>query len=806
MNGLLNDFRFGWRSLVKQPSFAAIAIATMAIGIGATTAIFSVVDGVLLRPLPYTQAERLVKLQTTKFNSASAKDYRDWRAQSKAFETVAATLDVTSYNVSGGDTPDRVSGMAVSASLFPMLGIAPQTGRYFTEAEDQKGVGKVVLLSDQLWQRRFGSAQNVVGQFMILDSERYEIIGVMPRGFGFASNDAELWLPIAADFEDMGRGNYFFHVYGKIKTDVTLPQAQADISAIARQLERQYPETNTGAGVRLVPLLESIAGNMRPTLLVLFGTAGFLLLIACTNVANLMLVRATMRRKEIAVRVAHGASTWRIVQQLLAESALLSFIGSICGLGLAFAFCKILIALAPHDIPRLSEIVVNQRVLAFAIVLGACTGILFGLIPALQSARPNVNGMLKEQSRGATSSRSAVQDAFVVAEIALALLLSVGAGLMTRSFIRLLHVDPGFSVVNTLSFSVSLPYTKYSQAQMPGAYNAATSNFYSEALDGIAKIPGVVGVGATTALPLSEINNWRYVYVEGAPFGTPQMFTGANYRGVSTDYFRTIGMRVLQGRGVLATDRHDAEPVVVINSAFAAKFFPGVNALDKRIKMGTIPDAPASWMRVVGIVNDVRHTGPDARPVPEVYRPYQQSIERFMTFAVRTAGAPEAIVPAVRRTILAIDNDLPIASVKTMDQLLSQAVAGPRFVLSILTTFSMIALLLATIGLYGVMSFVVAQRNREMAIRTALGAQRRDVLKLVMRLGARLTAAGLATGLVVSLMLSQVMNKLLFATNSRDPLTIATILLILALAGLAACFIPALRAARVNSLVAMQEE
>lgn len=806
MQGLFQDFRYGWRSLLKQPSFTFIAVATLAIGIGATSSIFSVVDGVLLRPLPYTDPERLVRLQPTKFNTASAKDYRDWREQNTRFESVAAYLSTRSFNLSGAGEAERVGGLEVSANLFPMLGVRPAVGRLFREEEDRKDGPKVVLLSYGMWQRRFGGASSVLNESVVLNNQRYSIVGVLPRNFSFDDRDVELWMPIAADFEDMGRGNYFFNVVGRVKSDVTIAQAQSDIAGVARKLEQQFPETNTGMSVNLVPLLESITGKLRPTLFILLGTVGFLLVIACTNVANLLLVRATGRRREIAVRMAHGATTRRIARQLLVESGILAVLGGGFGIVFAIIATKALLSIAPADIPRVSDIAVDGRALLFTMAATLVTGLLFGLMPALQAGKSDVQQVLKENTRGATGTRNRLRSALVVSEIAIALVLSVGAGLMVRSFVRLLNVNPGFETANILAFDVSLPYTKYPQSGMPGAYNEATGAFYRDALEKIAAIPGVTSVGMTSALPLTAENNWRYIHIEGQPFGTPQQYTGSNYRIVNGEYFASTGIRVLKGRGISVNDRFASEPVVVVNNAFAAKFFPGVDPIDKRFKMGTGPDEASPWMRVVGVVADVRHRSLASAAVPELYRPYEQSMQRQMTFAVRTAGAPEALVPPIRRAILSIDQTIPIANVSTMERLHAASVAGPKFVLSLLGSFSAVAILLAAIGLYGVLSFVVSQRTREMGIRAALGAQTRHVLQLVMTDGLRLATFGIGIGLVSALMLTRVMTRLLFETSSADPLTFAATAYVLMLVTLVACYIPARRATRVNALEAMRQE
>ncbi|MEP6834407.1 MAG: ABC transporter permease [Gemmatimonas sp.] len=806
MQGLSQDLRYGLRSLLRQPSFTIIAVLTLAIGIGATSAIFSVVDGVLLRPLPYVESERMVRLQPTKFNNASAKDYDDWRRQSTQFEQVAAYLGVSSFNLSGTNDPERIAGMRVSANLFPMLGAKPAVGRLFLEEEDRKGQGKVVLLSYGLWQRKFGGAQSVLNETIVLDNERFAIVGVMPKGFAFADDEAELWIPFAPDLEDMGRGNYFVSVVGKLKSGATIEQAQSDITGIARKLEALYPETNSGMGVVLVPLLESITGKLKLTLFILLGTVGFLLLIACTNVANLLLVRATGRRREIAVRMAHGATTRRIARQLLVESGLLALMGGVLGLIIAVVTTKTLLAIAPEDIPRLGEISVSGRVLFFTLTVSVVTGVLFGMVPAFQAGKANVQQVLKENSRGASGAKNRLRSALVVSEIAIALVLSVGAGLMVKSFVRLHSVNPGFETTNILSFSVTLPYSKYAQAQMPNAFNAATANFFSEALSKVAAVPGVTSVGVTSALPLSKENNWRYIHVEGSPFGTPQQYTGSNYRIVSTNYFASVGMQLLRGRGIDATDKFGSEAVVVVNSAFAKKFYPGMDPINQRFKMGTKPSDPEAWMRVVGVVADVHHTSLATVPVPELYRPYEQSMQREMQFAVRSNIAPELLAPAIRKQILTIDASIPIANVSTMQQLYDKSVAGPRFVLSLLASFSLVALLLAAIGLYGVLSFVVSQRTREMGIRSALGAQARQVLTLVMGEGLRLACVGVTIGLILALAMTRVMNRLLFETSTTDPLTFAVTAYALLTVTAIACYIPARRATRVNAMVAMRQE
>jgi putative ABC transport system permease protein len=805
METLLQDFRYSIRTLAKQPGFALVAIFTLALGIGANTAIFSVVNAVMLRPLPYKEPERLVRVWQTSTknpqdrNHASALNFRDWRDQNQSFDSTAAYLNRTAYNLTGAGEPERVSGSPVSASLFPMLGVEPALGRGFLEEEDHKDGNKVVILSHNLWQSRFGGDPDVLGNTLMLDNQNFMIIGVMPPDFRYPSADTALWVPIAIDFKDWGRGNFFLDVIARLKPEVTLEQAQADMDAIALRLENDYPSTNTDSRIAIVPMHEQVVSKTRPLLVVLLGAVAFVLLVACANVANLLLARAAGRRKEIAIRVALGATRMRLVRQLLSESLLLSVAGGLLGLLVALWGNRALIALTPDAFPRVEEIGIDGRVLAFTLALSLITGIVFGLIPALQASRPNLNETLKEGGRNSTTSEGFMRRGLVVVEVALALILLIGAGLMIRSFARLSEVDPGFSTEKILTAEIALPRSKY-----PGSTVQAT--FFQKLIDRVAVLPGVQATGAATALPLTRFNNWRLFYIDGRPHASARDYTGAGYRAISANYFKAMGIPVLKGRELSESDHEKSERVVIINNSFAQRFFADEDPIGKRMKMGTEPESPGPWMTVIGIVGDVKHTEIDEDAKPEIYLPYLQAPQSVMTMAIRTTGNPELFAEILRREVQAIDQDQPLAKVATIDQLIDRSMARRRFNMLLLGTFAAVALLLASLGIYGVMSYTVTQNTREIGIRMALGAQSNNVLRLVIGQGMALAVIGVAIGIAGSFGLTRLMESLLFGVAATDMVTFIAIPAILSIVALLACYLPARRATKVDPMISLRHE
>lgn len=801
---LWQDLRYGARMLMKSPGFTAVAIITLALGIGANTTLFSVVNAVLLRPLPYEGSEQLVRLwQTTAGFSdrtrASALNFSDWREQSQSFEAMAAYNDNTAYNLSGAGEPERVAGAPVSASLFSILRVRPVIGREFLAEEDQPGGNKVVILSHGFWQQHFGGESAVLGKTILLNGAPRTIVGVMPRGFGFPKPETALWVPAAMDSKDMGRGNYFLNVIARLKPGVTSAQAQADLDKIAARLEKLYPVTNTDSRVILVPEHEEVTGKIRPMLLVLLGAVGFVLMIACANVANLLLARAAARQKEIAIRAALGASRFRIVRQLLIESLLLSTFGGALGLLAATFGLKALIAASPADLPRIAEISLDNHVLVFTIVVSMLTGILFGLAPALQVSKPNLNETLKESGRHSTTGTGLLRSGFVVVQVALSLILLIGAGLIIRSFWRLLGTSPGFTHEKVLTAKLSLPFAKYPQPSQ-------SANFFQQVIQRVETLPGVQSVGATSALPLSGMNNSRYFYINGRPHAGARDYTLAAYRVVSKGYFRTMGIPLLKGRDLSERDAGETEPVVIINEALARRFFPDEDPLGKQMKMGEGPDSPNPWMTIVGVIGDVKHRAMDEEARPELYRPFIQTPEWEMAVTIRTAQKSESLIAAIRREVMAIDSDQPLANVSTMEQLMDKSVARRRFNMSLLAMFGTLAMLLAAIGLYGVMSYTVAQNTREIGIRMALGAQSTDVLRLIVGQGMALTLIGVAIGIAGAFGLTRLMKNLLYDVTATDPMTFAAVSTLLTIIALFACWLPARKATKTDPIVALRHE
>ncbi|MCI0486651.1 MAG: ABC transporter permease [Blastocatellia bacterium] len=807
METFLQDLRYGVRMLRARPGFTVVALIALALGIGANSAIFSVVNTVLLRPLPYEEPERLVNIWASKTKApddrvaASAPNFFDWRDQNRVFTGMAAYLE-DAYNLTGRGEPLRVKGVAVSGTMFSMLGVNPATGRNFLPEEDVEGASKVVILSQSLWQQSFGADPNVLGQSVDIDSESYAIVGVMPPAFSFPDAETALWMPLAVvKPSTWGRMDLFFNVVARLKPGVSIEQAQSDMDSVAGRLAEQYPASNAGWGVMLVPLHEQAVGDVRPALLVLFGAVGFVLLIACANVANLLLARAASRQREIAIRSALGASRWRVIRQLVTESLMLSLMGGALGLLLALWGGDILATLSTENLPRAQEIGIDGLVLGFTCLLSIMTGLIFGLVPALQVSKPNLSETLKEGGRSSTGGvRSQfLRSALVVTEVALSLVLLVGAGLLIKSFVRLQQVEPGFESANRLTLEVALPWTKY-----PGQEPAAA--FFERALDRIEVLPGVQSVGATTALPFSGRDNWRLFYIEGRPHSGPQDYTGVGYRAINSGYFRALGIPLVQGRDFTEQDRSGVLPVVIVNQAMARKFFPGEDPSGKRFKMGGGPESKNPWLTVVGVAADVKHSSLDAEAKPEIFLPYLQAAQTAMHIVVHTAGDPGALTAAIRQEVRAVDPDQPVSKVATMEQLLSDSVAPRRFNLLLLGIFAAVALILAAVGIYGVMSYAVTQHTHEIGIRQALGARPVDVLKLVLGQGMRLALAGVVIGLAGAFALTRVMESLLFDVSATDPLTFAVIALLLTGVAAMACFVPARRATRVDPMVALRYE
>lgn len=806
MESFIRDLRYGIRFLLANRGFSAVVILALAVGIGANAAIFSVVNSIILRPLPYSDPDRVVMIWMDNRRMGIPEDihsypnYVDYRDQNGSFESVAAYSGI-SVNLVGAGEPERVIGAMATANLFEVLGVKPVLGRTFTTEEEQMGKHQVVVIGNGLWQRRFGANPDVIGQTVLLSDVSRTVIGVMPQGFKFPHQDAELWIPMALNEQVRGaRGSFSFFAIGRLKPGVRLEQAKADMGAIAERLQQQYPDVLEGYGVNLMPLHQQVVGNVKPALLALLGAVGFVLLIACANVANLLLARAAVREREIAIRLAIGASRRRIVRQLLTESLLLALAGGALGVLLAVWGLDLLVSMSPRDIPRIDEIRIDRAVLGFTLGVSVLTALLFGLFPAWQSSRPDLNDSLKEGGRDSRSGARGrrIRSALVVAEIALSLVLLVGAGLMVRSFMRVQDLNLGFKPDHLLTMNLQLSRSRY-QGRLSQA-------FFSELIQRVERLPGVESAGAITAVFIPGLASSSNFSIEGRPPAPPSEQVEAPIDFVTPGYFRTMGIPLLSGRGFTEQDGPDQPQVVIINNTFARLFWPNEDPLGKRLKFGG-PDSEAPWLTIVGIVGDMRRTGLDAAVRCETFLPYtQRSFAGFMTLVTRTTSDPSKLAAAVRDEIRAIDPNQTISHVTTVDRLLDEMIAQRRLNTILFGIFAAVAMILAAVGIYGVVSYSVTQRNHEIGVRMALGANRRDVLRLVMGHGAILTSFGIAIGLIGAWLITRVMSSLLFEVSATDPMTFAVIAGLLAIVSLGASGVPARRAARVDPLAALRHE
>jgi putative ABC transport system permease protein len=813
MENFWQDVRYGLRMLLKSPSVSIVATIALALGIGANTAIFSVVNAVLLRPLPFASSDQLMMVWETDATrgqvrgSASYLNFSDWRDQNHVFERLASYHN-NDFIMTGRGESTRLQGAVVNADLFPLLGVAPSMGRGFLPDEDKPGEGgHVVVLSRALFQKRFNSDPNVINQPMVLDGRNYTIVGVMPDAFQFPiQNDpVELWTTVAIDREGEDpvteeRGAHYINVIGRLKPGITREQAQAEMTAISARLEQQYPEKNLHKTTALEPALEALVGNIRPALLILLGAVGCVLLIACANVANLLLARAMMRYKEMAIRSALGASRGRIVRQLLTESLLLSLTGGTLGLFLALWWSDLLVALGKQNIPRALQVGLDWRVLGFTLVVSVLTGIVFGLVPALHSSKTELTESLKEGGRGSSDGarRNRIRGLLVVSELAIAFVLLVGSGLLIQSFWRLYQVSPGFEPQNLLTMVVSIPEVKYPTERQ--------EHFFRELLTRVRSLPGVRSASAVTPLPLSG-DMYRISFeTEGRPVAKGDL-PSSDFFVIDDNYFKTLGVSILKGREFNERDTEKTTPVIIVNETFARKFFPNEDPVGKRIKPGiSVDDEKPAMREIVGVVSTVRNRNlsSDLRPgyfVPATQIPFNQ-----MTLVVRTTTDPHTVITAVQNEVRAMDQELPVFNVKTMEEYISATVAAPRFNTTLLVIFASVALVLTIVGLYGVMSYSVAQRTNEIGIRMALGAQTRDVLRLIVSQGFKLVLLGLALGMVGAFALMRVLASLLFGVSARDPYTFGAVAMVLASVALLACYIPARRASRVDPLQALHYE
>jgi putative ABC transport system permease protein len=807
MQTLWQDLRYGARMLLKNPGFTLIAVLTLALGIGANTAIFSVVNGVLLKPLPYRAPEQLIRLfessQTQPRFPMARGNFRDYREQNTTLAGLALYTR-RDMELSQDDRPERLAALGVTAGFFDLLGVRPLLGREFGREDELPNNSSVVILSHALWQRRFNGDPGVVGRTLTLSGRPFTVVGVMPPGVQHVGGDyrsmphgetVDLWGPLEVP-PQAERGAHFCNAIGRLKPGVSLDQSTADLNAIAGRLAEQFPNTNQGWRIAIQPLHEEIAGRARTTLLALFGAVFFVLLIACVNVANLLLARATAREREIAVRAAVGAGRWRIVRQLLTESLLLALVAGGAGIVLAQWAIDGLRALGPEQLPRLQAVSVDGRILFFTLGVTLLTGVLFGLAPALQAGQFNLNALLKEGGRGG-GQRRRLRDALVIIEVALALALLAGAGLLIRSFWKLQQTDPGFNPDRVLTASISLPGARYGDAPKVAA-------FQQRLLERIAALPGAQSAGLTSDLPWTGYDENAGFAIEGKTF-PPNDGPSARYHFVSSDYFRTIGVPLIAGRFFNADDRQDTQPVVLINRAMAERYWPGESAVGKRFTFSSQPKEK-DWFTVVGVVGDVKDFPHSPAAAPAFYWATMQQTPRQIILAVRSGADPLRLVEAVRGEVRALDKDLPLADAQTLESIAAAAVAGRRFTLWLVGFFALTAMALAAIGIYSVLSYLVAQRRHEIGLRMALGAQLGNVLKLVIRQGMTLVLLGIASGMAAAFALTRLIKGLLFEVSATDPLAFALAAGLLALVALLACYIPAWRATKVDPMVALRHE
>jgi predicted permease len=804
---LWQDLRYGLRMLLRNPGFTLVAVIALALGIGANSAIFSVVNTVLLRPLPFKNPDALMMIweDATHLgfpdNTPSPANFIDWRDKNTVFESMIATAQ-NSFNLTGVGDPERCDGRRVSANTFSLLGVEPVLGRTFRPEEDKPG-SRVVLLSYGLWQRRFGGDPAIVGRAVNLNGESYTVVGVMPRMAELPSMDNwhdQLWVPIAFTSEQAAsRGSHYLEIIGRLKPGVSQKQAQAEMSTIAARLEKQYPEHNTRIGIKVKSLHDQVVGNIKPALLVLLGAVGFVLLIACANVANLLLARAAVRQKEIALRLALGASRSRLTRQFLTESVLLAGLGGGCGLLLSVVGLNVLKRFIPDSISQAQAIGIDGKVLIFTVLVSLVTGLIFGLAPAMQASNFNLNETLKEGGRdsGAGSRGNRLRGLLVISEVAVSFLLLIGAGLLISSFLHLLKLDPGYRADHLLTMKVVLPETKYPDKER-------RAPFFRELIRRVQALPGVQSVAVASNLPLTYSGDSMPIGIEGRADPPPDQWPDVILRVVSPGYFSTMGIPLVQGRDFNEQDRPDAVRVAVISEKMARYYWPNESPIGKRFKPGSVTgDSP--WREIVGVVKDVRQNDFAAAPKMQMYLGHEQ-VGSFAPNAivVRTSVDPLSLGAAVRKVVWEIDKDQPVSDIRTMEDIVSTAVARQRFSTMLLGIFAAVALMLAAVGIYGVMSYSVAQRTREIGIRLALGAQRTDVLKLAMGQGLRLVLIGVGVGLVAALVLTRVMASLLFGVSATDPVTFVTISLLLLAVAMLASYIPSVRAMKVDPMVALR--
>jgi putative ABC transport system permease protein len=808
MQTLLQDLRYAFRLLAKSPGFTAIAILTLALGIGANTAIFSVVNGVLLRPLAFRDPSRLVIVaEKSPFPtiSTSYENYVDWRDQSRSFESMEATRG-TNLTLTGAGEAERLTARMATAGLFPLLGVEASVGRTFLKEEDQAGGTPVVLLGYGLWQRGFGGSRDIIGKPITLDAQPYTVVGVLPAGFQILQ-PAEVFVPFkpwAATLPADRNWHPGIIAVARLKPGVSREQARAEMVGITKRLEQQYPDYNTGTSADVVGLQEQMVQNVRPALILLLGAVSLVLLIACVNVANLLLARAASRGREVAIRTAMGAGRARVVRQLLTESVLLSLGGGLLGIFLAWVSLGPLLKISAGSVPQVIPIELDRSVLVFTFLVSLVTGLVFGIVPALRTAGLDLRGTLNESTRGSTAGpgHHRLRGILVASEMALAVLLLVGSGLLLRSFSRLQDVPPGFQSDHLLVADIPLSQTTYAKPEQ-------RYQFFDRLVERAKVLPGVRSAGAASFLPVSGGGSVIHFNITGHPPKTPHDYVAAGYRTVTPNYMETLGVPLLQGRLLTPADNERAPAVAVINASMAKTYFPNENPLGKRIQLGATPDKDVPTMEIVGVVGDVR-PGLGVDPQTEMYLPYRQAdlvLPVFqLSLVLRTAADPQLLTSALRSALAELDPNQPLVNVRTMEDNMAATVAQPRFRTWLIGIFAAVALVLAAVGVYGVLSYTVTQRTSEIGIRVTLGAQPEDVFKIIVGEGLRLALAGVGVGIIAALAITRVLQSFLFGISAYDPPTFFAVALLLTIVAVAASFFPARRATLVDPMVALRYE
>ena len=810
METIIKDIRYAIRGLLQRPGFTAIALITLALGIGANTAIFSVVNAVLLRPLPFRDPEQLVIVwEDAAFagfprNTPAPANYADWKTQNQSFVDMAATAE-KSFNITGDGEPERVTAHAVTANFFPLFGVPPLLGRGFTPDEDRPGGNKVAVLSYSLWQTRYGGDRQIINHDILLNGEKFSVVGVMPSGFQFLDKEVRLWVPLALSAEELAnRGGHYLNIVARLKSGVGLSQAQADMNAVMRRIVNDNPrETFDGKlGAIVIPLRDQLVSDARGSLVVLLVAVAFVLLIACANVAGLLLARAVGRRREVALRMALGAGRARVIRQLLTESLLLSLVAGVLGTLLAYWSFSFLQGLVPAEMALSTSLTLDTRILVFTILVSIVTGIVFGLVPALQAARVDLNEALKQGGTRTTSS-GRLRSALIVLEVALSVVLLIGAGLLIQTLFQIFQQYSILKPEKVLTLRTELPRAKARDPQQ-------RNQFLQQVLERVEHLPGVESAGYTTSIPLSWKGGTNGFYPEGLKAPVPGMAYDANHRQVSANYLQTMNIPLRQGRYFDARDNAQAIPVAIVNETMARQYWPGENALGRRFKLGDPDDKDAPWIQIVGVVGDIRQMGLDEPVKAEMYFPYEQIKDQSWytprDLVIRTSSETSSLVGAVRQVIREVDPDQPVSNIATMSEVLSTEAAERRMGMIMLVGFAALALLLASLGIYGVLAYFVTQHTSEIGVRQALGATPRNILFLVLKKGMGLTLLGIVIGLAGSFALTRLMSSLLFGVKASDPLTFVTVPLVLGLVALFACLIPARRATRIDPLVALRYE